>query len=155
MTEIKQTPMMEPLAEQKKKRPLCEICNKDRSYQSWDDALISFANPAEHYHLDCLQRGVRELRQRIKKLEDRLIILLQEKQNMSLPAATPEVETSAKCERCNVSYIKKEFLTDGMPEHVCVDAPPPFGVGNDARCTKGPYCSQSEGHEGACDDIPF
>jgi predicted RNA polymerase sigma factor len=71
MTEINQQPMSESLEEQKKKRPICEICKEDRSYQDWSDAVISFTNPAEHYHLGCLQIGVRGLRQRIKELEEK------------------------------------------------------------------------------------
>jgi hypothetical protein len=64
MTEINQQPMSESIEEQKKKRLICEICKEDRSYQDWSDAIITFTNPAEHYHLGCLQLRVRELTSR-------------------------------------------------------------------------------------------
>jgi hypothetical protein len=62
MTEsINQTPMTEPLTEQKKKRPICQICKEDHTYMDWSDALITFVDPIEHFHLGCLQIRVREL----------------------------------------------------------------------------------------------
>jgi hypothetical protein len=71
MTEINQQPMSESLEEQKKKRPICEICKEDRSYQNFGDAIISFVQPMEHYHLDCLQIGFRQLRKRYAELNSR------------------------------------------------------------------------------------
>lgn len=53
--------MIGTLEDQKKAKPICKLCNEDRSYQDWQDTMVSFIDPSEDFHLGCLQNRVREL----------------------------------------------------------------------------------------------
>ena len=52
-------PMIGTLADQKKAKSLCKLCQQDRSYQGWEDSIVYFIHPMETFHLGCLQDRVR------------------------------------------------------------------------------------------------
>lgn len=39
---------------------VCTICNEAKTWETWEDTIITFANPQENYHISCLQNKYRQ-----------------------------------------------------------------------------------------------